>query len=68
MQEADRATIDELVCVNRDISDTCLSKREAFARAAMQGFLSCNIDKHSFAELAQVSMDAADALLEELAK
>lgn len=48
--------------------DLCvgLTKREAFAMAAMQGYLSSNEDPNSFEDLARFSVLAADALLKEL--
>lgn len=45
-----------------------LTKREAFAMAAMQGLLAYGIDTGNYAQLASDAIKHADALLAELAK
>lgn len=51
------------------LNDRILTKREAFAMAAMQGMLTADADEqHTTARIVSISVNLADALLAELAK
>ena len=56
------------VCFENTPLVTGLTKREAFAMAAMQGILSHAFGRGTKEELAIQSLECADALLSELAK